>query len=102
MLRADESLSNGVKIHYVVSGKGEPVILVHGLYSSAKMNWRCQATMAIGEALPGHRIGPLRPRAVGQAGRRPLRCPEWPRYCAPDGSSTPSQSALGRLFRWAA
>jgi pimeloyl-ACP methyl ester carboxylesterase len=38
-LRADEFVSNGVKIHYEISGQGEPVILIHGLYSSARMNW---------------------------------------------------------------
>jgi pimeloyl-ACP methyl ester carboxylesterase len=37
--RADEFDSAGVKIHYVVKGHGEPVILIHGLYSSAAMNW---------------------------------------------------------------
>jgi hypothetical protein len=36
---AGEFDSAGVKIHYEVAGTGEPVILVHGLYSSAKMNW---------------------------------------------------------------
>jgi pimeloyl-ACP methyl ester carboxylesterase len=39
MLRADEFVSNGVKIHYQITGQGEPVILIHGLYSSARMNW---------------------------------------------------------------
>jgi len=46
MLHAEEFNSNGVKIHYVVMGKGEPVILVHGLYSSAKMNWEMPGTVA--------------------------------------------------------
>jgi hypothetical protein len=31
--------SAGVKIAYVEAGEGEPVVLVHGLYSSAMMNW---------------------------------------------------------------
>ncbi|HVT82996.1 MAG TPA: alpha/beta fold hydrolase, partial [Phycisphaerae bacterium] len=31
--------SKGVKISYLEAGKGEPVILVHGLDSSAAMNW---------------------------------------------------------------
>ena len=39
LLKADEFSSNAVKIHYFVMGKGDPVILVHGLYSSAAMNW---------------------------------------------------------------
>src|SRR5437879_4243175 len=37
--RGDEFSSDGVKIHYVTEGTGEPVILIHGLYSSAMMNW---------------------------------------------------------------
>jgi len=36
---ADEFDSKGVKIHYTVEGKGEPVVLIHGLYSSASINW---------------------------------------------------------------
>lgn len=36
---ADSFDSDGVKIAYVTAGKGDPVILVHGLYSSAAMNW---------------------------------------------------------------
>jgi hypothetical protein len=30
----------GVKIHFIVEGKGEPVVLIHGLHSSAYMNWK--------------------------------------------------------------
>ena len=37
--RADDFDSAGTRIHYTVTGQGEPVILIHGLYSSAKMNW---------------------------------------------------------------
>jgi pimeloyl-ACP methyl ester carboxylesterase len=36
--------SAGVKIAYVTAGTGEPVILVHGLYSSAAMNWELPGT----------------------------------------------------------
>lgn len=45
--RADEFDSQGVKIHYVVEGQGEPVVLVHGLYSSANMNWRLPGLIAL-------------------------------------------------------
>lgn len=31
--------SAGVKIHYAVKGHGEPVILIHGLYSNGRLNW---------------------------------------------------------------
>ena len=37
--RADDFDSAGVKIHYTVTGQGDPVILIHGLSSSAAMNW---------------------------------------------------------------
>ncbi len=32
--------SNGVKIHYTVEGKGEPVLLIHGFSASADLNFR--------------------------------------------------------------
>jgi pimeloyl-ACP methyl ester carboxylesterase len=32
--------SNGVKIHYTVEGKGEPVLLIHGFAADADFNWR--------------------------------------------------------------
>jgi pimeloyl-ACP methyl ester carboxylesterase len=31
--------SAGIKIHYSATGEGDPVILIHGLASSARMNW---------------------------------------------------------------
>jgi pimeloyl-ACP methyl ester carboxylesterase len=43
---ADQFSSDGVKIHYSVTGQGAPVILVHGLYSSAAMNWEIPGTAA--------------------------------------------------------
>lgn len=39
LLRADDFQSGGVKIHYTVQGDGPPVVLIHGLLSSAQMNW---------------------------------------------------------------
>jgi pimeloyl-ACP methyl ester carboxylesterase len=44
---ADEFDSAGIKIHYAVQGKGEPVILIHGLYSSGRMNWDLPGTSAL-------------------------------------------------------
>ncbi len=32
--------SDGVRIHYKVEGKGQPVILVHGVAANADLNWR--------------------------------------------------------------
>lgn len=37
--KADEFTSGGVKIAYTVQGTGSPVVLIHGLHSSAAMNW---------------------------------------------------------------
>jgi pimeloyl-ACP methyl ester carboxylesterase len=45
---------HGLKIHYVVEGTGEPVILIHALYSSANINW--QLTGVFGELAKDHRI----------------------------------------------
>ncbi len=45
---------HGVKIHYVVQGTGEPVLLIHGLYSSANINW--QLTGVFGELAKDHRV----------------------------------------------
>jgi pimeloyl-ACP methyl ester carboxylesterase len=44
----------GVKIHYVEQGAGEPVILIHGLYSSASINW--QLTGVFSELAKDHRV----------------------------------------------
>ena len=37
--------SNGVPIQYTVEGKGEPVVLIHGLYASARINWHVPGTI---------------------------------------------------------
>ena len=37
---------NGVKIHYLEQGSGSPVVLIHGWYSSAWLNWGAPGTMA--------------------------------------------------------
>jgi pimeloyl-ACP methyl ester carboxylesterase len=60
---------HGVKIHYVVQGAGEPGILIHGLYSSANINW--QLTGVFGELAKDHRLvaldlpGHSGPAAIG-------------------------------------
>jgi pimeloyl-ACP methyl ester carboxylesterase len=35
----DDFTVKGVKIHYLTAGQGEPVVLIHGLYASAQLNW---------------------------------------------------------------
>jgi len=44
---ADDFDSAGVKIHYAVQGEGDPVILIHGLYSNGRMNWDLPGTTAL-------------------------------------------------------
>jgi pimeloyl-ACP methyl ester carboxylesterase len=54
--------AKGVKIHYVTAGQGEPVVLIHGLHSSALMNWQLPGVFnelakeyrVIALDLPGH------------------------------------------------
>ena len=38
---------DGVRIHYIVEGQGEPVILIHGLRSSARGNWQMPGILGI-------------------------------------------------------
>src|SRR5262249_1021602 len=44
---AERFNSDGVQIHYTVTGEGEPVILIHGLCSSAKRNWELPGITAV-------------------------------------------------------
>jgi pimeloyl-ACP methyl ester carboxylesterase len=37
--QSDSFLSNGVKIHYISAGEGEPVVLIHGFCASIQANW---------------------------------------------------------------
>jgi pimeloyl-ACP methyl ester carboxylesterase len=41
-LRAEDRFfdSNGVKIHFIVEGQGEPVVLIHGFTADIDKNWR--------------------------------------------------------------
>ena len=64
---ADSFDSAGVKIHYSVLGSGEPVILIHGLYSSGRMNWEVPGTAAL---LAKHfQVVMLDCRGHGQSGK---------------------------------
>ena len=64
-VHADEFDSAGVKIHYTVQGKGDPVILIHGLNSSARMNWDLPGITA--EVAKHHQVIALDCRGHGQS-----------------------------------
>ena len=65
--RADEFDSAGVKIHYLVLGKGEPVILIHGFLASAEINWVWPGVVAA--LAPNHRVIALDCRGHGASGK---------------------------------
>jgi pimeloyl-ACP methyl ester carboxylesterase len=54
--------ANGVVLSYTVQGRGEPVLLIHGLYSSVRRNWELTGILqmlavdhqVIALDLPGH------------------------------------------------
>ncbi|HEY7179778.1 MAG TPA: alpha/beta hydrolase [Blastocatellia bacterium] len=54
--------ANGVNLHYIVQGEGESVVLIHGLRSSARMNWQMPGIVGllskkykvIAVDMPGH------------------------------------------------
>ncbi len=68
--------AKGVKIHYLIEGTGEPVVLIHGLDSSARINWQAPGTIdalakdheVIALDLPGYGQSdkPPEPTAYGQ------------------------------------
>jgi pimeloyl-ACP methyl ester carboxylesterase len=37
--RAESFDSKGISIHYTIEGKGQPVLLIHGLFADASLNW---------------------------------------------------------------
>jgi len=37
--------AKGVKIHFLIEGTGEPVVLIHGLDSNARVNWQMPGTI---------------------------------------------------------
>jgi pimeloyl-ACP methyl ester carboxylesterase len=57
--------SKGVTIHYLVAGHGEPVMLLHGLSSSAQMNWG--ATAVIRELSKDYQVIALDLRGHGRS-----------------------------------
>jgi pimeloyl-ACP methyl ester carboxylesterase len=65
--RAEEFDSAGVKIHYLVEGKGEPIILIHGLFINAKINWEWPGIIT--ELAKEHQVIALDCRGHGLSGR---------------------------------
>ncbi|HLK56579.1 MAG TPA: alpha/beta fold hydrolase [Chthonomonadaceae bacterium] len=59
--------SAGVTIHYVVAGSGSPVILVHGLGSSAEINWQIPGTFK--RLAAHHQVIALDVRGHGRSGK---------------------------------
>ncbi|HWG44625.1 MAG TPA: alpha/beta hydrolase [Gemmataceae bacterium] len=68
-LRAEEGSfdSNGVKIHYVVEGKGEPVLLIHGFAVNAQWQWGLPGI--IKALAKDHRVIALDCRGHGKSGK---------------------------------
>jgi pimeloyl-ACP methyl ester carboxylesterase len=67
--RADEGFfdSSGVKIHYYVEGKGEPVLLIHGFATNARFQWM---TSGVFKALAkDHRVIAMDVRGHGDSGK---------------------------------
>jgi pimeloyl-ACP methyl ester carboxylesterase len=60
--------SNGVRIHYVDSGRGEPVVLIHGFTGTYDRHWRAPGvTQALESA--GYRAIGLDCRGHGESGK---------------------------------
>jgi pimeloyl-ACP methyl ester carboxylesterase len=59
--------SNGVQIHYLDIGSGEPVVLMHGINGSYERNW-VDTGVVDGLVKAGYRVLALDGRAHGQSG----------------------------------
>lgn len=59
--------SDGVNISYIEAGKGDAVVLVHGLYSSAEMNWVMPGTFEL--LAKNHHVIALDLRGHGESDR---------------------------------
>jgi pimeloyl-ACP methyl ester carboxylesterase len=59
--------SNGVKIHYVSVGKGEPIVLIHGWMSDASMWGKDSAGNAKPQGSPGYQVIAMDCRGHGKS-----------------------------------
>lgn len=70
-------VAKGVKIHYLIEGTGEPVVLIHGLDSNARINWQMPRT--IDALAKDHQVIALDLPGYGQSdkpaeARAPMAC----------------------------
>jgi pimeloyl-ACP methyl ester carboxylesterase len=66
-IRTEAFDSAGTSISYLVAGAGEPVVLIHGLHSSAKINWQLTGTMDL--LADRYQVIALDVRGHGQSGK---------------------------------
>jgi pimeloyl-ACP methyl ester carboxylesterase len=59
--------SNGVKIHYRVEGKGEPVLLIHGFSVDARIQWDLPGVSIIKALAKDHQVIALDVRGHGKS-----------------------------------
>ena len=59
--------AHGVDIHYLIDGAGVPVVLIHGLDSSAPINWQLPGTLAA--LAEGHQVIALDLPGYGRSDR---------------------------------
>lgn len=64
-VRAADFDSAGVRIHYEAEGRGDPVILIHGLHASAQRNWGAPGVIA--DLAKSYRVIALDCRGHGQS-----------------------------------
>ncbi len=66
-LRAEDQFfdSNGVKIHYIIQGEGEPVLLIHGFSANIQLQWGLPGV--IGTLSKDYRVIALDNRGHGQS-----------------------------------
>ncbi len=63
----DYFLSNGVKIHYITAGEGEPVVLIHGFCANLQNNWVLPGVFA--KLAKHYHVIALDNRGHGQSGK---------------------------------
>src|SRR5438093_10296877 len=59
--------SNGVKIHYVIEGEGDAVILIHGFVANHVIQWKAPGIMK--ELAKNYKVIAIDNRGHGQSGK---------------------------------